>query len=66
MFSIFYFFFFFIFLLKKKKAKHYVHILEIILRLRQIATHLSLCTNKDLTSLNSNINYTNKYNKFFN
>jgi len=37
-----------------KKAKHYVHILEIILRLRQIATHLSLCTNKDLTSLNSN------------
>jgi SNF2 family DNA or RNA helicase len=34
-------------------AKHYVHILEIILRLRQIATHLSLCTNKDLTSLNN-------------
>eukprot|EP00833_Pecoramyces_ruminatium_P000475 jgi/Orpsp1_1/1174507/evm.model.c7180000050359.1 len=33
-------------------AKHYVHILEIILRLRQIATHLSLCSNKDLTSLN--------------
>ncbi|ORX75417.1 hypothetical protein BCR32DRAFT_271920 [Anaeromyces robustus] len=32
-------------------AKHYVHILEIILRLRQIATHLSLCNNKDLSSL---------------